>query len=292
MSVNLKVIMKQILLFSIALFSGCLSTGAQQIFKDKQKIEPYQNFGRAKYEVAYLHHAEDPYVEPGKVMERDNEMILLIGDKYSQYRSIGRLRYDSVMNTYSGKYLSGMEQLGIAHSTNMSGTNYYLVRDHSNNDSITIQEELMSIRELGPSGGYSFYRAIYTDEAPQIQWEITDEKKQISGRTVTKATGRHHGRDWTVWFDEEIPISEGPWELTGLPGLILEASDAKGEHKFFLMHMKPSNREMLQRSEKGFTRTTREKVNKFRRESADAENANYKSGKRSFSSFSNFIELE
>lgn len=284
--------MKQILLFSIALFSGCLSTEAQDIFKDKQKIEPYRNFGRAKYEVAYLHHAEDPYVESGKVLERDYEMILLIGDNYSQYKPIGRLRYDSVMNTYCGKYLSGMEQLGIAHSTNMSGKDYYLVRDHRNNDSITIREVIMSIPNLGAEGNYFSYKSIYTEEAPQIQWEITDEKKQISGRTVTKATGRHHGRDWTVWFDEEIPISEGPWELTGLPGLILEASDAKGEHKFFLMHMKPSNREMLQANEKGFTITTREKVNKFRRESADAENANYKSGKRPFSSFSNFIELE
>ena len=280
--------MKKILLF-IILLSGCLSSEAQDIFKDKHKINPYLNYGRAKYEVAYLHHAEDPYVEPGKVMERDYEMILLIGDNYSQYRPMGTLTYDSIMNTYSGKYLSGMEQFRIAKATSRGGLSYSLIRDHGRNDSITIREILSSTPDLST---YSQFNPTYTEKAPQIQWEITDEKKQISGRTVTKATGRHHGRDWTVWFDEEIPISEGPWELTGLPGLILEASDAKGEHKFFLMHMKPSNREMLQSSELQYTITTRDKANKFRRESADAENANYKSGKRQFPSFSNFIELK
>ena len=35
------------------------------------------------------------------------------------------------------------------------------------------------------------------------------------------ATTHFRGREWKVWFSEEIPLSLGPWKLGGLPGLIL-----------------------------------------------------------------------
>ena len=37
------------------------------------------------------------------------------------------------------------------------------------------------------------------------------------------ATTKFRGREWKVWFTEEIPVSLGPWKLGGLPGLILKA---------------------------------------------------------------------
>ena len=43
---------------------------------------------------------------------------------------------------------------------------------------------------------------------------------------VTGRFGLVYGRDWTVWFAPEIPVSYGPYILGGLPGLILDAVDA------------------------------------------------------------------
>ena len=40
------------------------------------------------------------------------------------------------------------------------------------------------------------------------------------------------GRTWYAWYSEDIPVSEGPWKLYGLPGLILRAYDA--QHQFYL----------------------------------------------------------
>lgn len=61
---------------------------------------------------------------------------------------------------------------------------------------------------------------------------MTDEKKDIIGFVCTKATCEFRGRNWTVWFTTELPVSDGPWKFNGLPGLILKAEDDKGHYSF------------------------------------------------------------
>ena len=46
------------------------------------------------------------------------------------------------------------------------------------------------------------------------------------------ATADFRGRRWTAWFATDIPISDGPWKLGGLPGLILEAYDKGHQYTF------------------------------------------------------------
>jgi GLPGLI family protein len=58
------------------------------------------------------------------------------------------------------------------------------------------------------------------------EWVLSNEEKEIEGYHCHKATARYLGRDWTVWYTEEIPINIGPWLLWGAPGLIVEARDA------------------------------------------------------------------
>jgi GLPGLI family protein len=65
-----------------------------------------------------------------------------------------------------------------------------------------------------------------------INWTITQETKQIMGMDCQKATGRFKGRDYEAWFSTQLPYSNGPWKLGGLPGLIVEAADTKKEVVF------------------------------------------------------------
>ena len=67
------------------------------------------------------------------------------------------------------------------------------------------------------------------------EWTITEETKELFGYSVTKATTHYLGRDWTVWFTEEIPIPGGPWLLWGCPGLIVYAIDEDKLFNFYVL---------------------------------------------------------
>jgi GLPGLI family protein len=72
------------------------------------------------------------------------------------------------------------------------------------------------------------------DKIPVIEWNITQEAKEIMGLQCQKAVGDFKGRTYEAWFSSQLPYSNGPWKLGGLPGLIIEASDTKKEVIFKL----------------------------------------------------------
>ena len=69
------------------------------------------------------------------------------------------------------------------------------------------------------------WKLIETIEKPE--WSINDSICTILNHECVMATTKFRGRYWTVFFTPEIPISEGPWKLCGLPGIILKACDSK-----------------------------------------------------------------
>ncbi len=67
---------------------------------------------------------------------------------------------------------------------------------------------------------------VVKEKRQKIKWKIDNEStKKIGIYLAYKAIARFRGRDYVAWFTKEIPVSIGPWKLSGLPGLILEAYD-------------------------------------------------------------------
>lgn len=76
---------------------------------------------------------------------------------------------------------------------------------------------------------------IYADDLNLQDWNIEDSTKVIMGHECQKATCDFRGRKWTAWFATDVPVSDGPWKLCGLPGLVMEAYD-KGYQQHFLIN--------------------------------------------------------
>ena len=78
----------------------------------------------------------------------------------------------------------------------------------------------------------SFLKFIYTDSIPKLKWQMLDGDSIINNYACKKAMAELNGRTWTVWYTLDIPYSNGPWKLGGLPGLIMDARDKKGDFGF------------------------------------------------------------
>jgi len=84
------------------------------------------------------------------------------------------------------------------------------------------------------------YDKIFTDpfeynEQKIKNWSIKPDILVINGLKCQKATTTFGGRSYEAWFTNEIPISDGPYKFSGLPGLIVKIADTKGHYTFELI---------------------------------------------------------
>lgn len=103
------------------------------------------------------------------------------------------------------------------------------------NSGAIVNEEILQDKKnatLTQTGRLGLKTYFYTTTTPNIKWKLQAEKKEILGYDCQKATGDFAGRIYEVWFTTALPFTSGPWKLQGLPGLILEAKDSKGEITF------------------------------------------------------------
>ncbi|WP_102978482.1 GLPGLI family protein [Chryseobacterium scophthalmum] len=71
-----------------------------------------------------------------------------------------------------------------------------------------------------------------------IQWKLSNKTKKYLHFNLQQATANFGGRKWTAWFTKEIPLSEGPYKFTGLPGLIVLLEDDHNQYSFSLVKSK------------------------------------------------------
>ncbi|MEC5395331.1 GLPGLI family protein [Bergeyella sp. RCAD1439] len=81
-----------------------------------------------------------------------------------------------------------------------------------------------------------FYSNIINDDIETIlfdnstvRWTLTSEKKKILNFKCQKAIGEYHGKEYIVWYTEQLPNPYGPFKINGLKGVILEVSTADNQ---------------------------------------------------------------
>ncbi|TZF96009.1 GLPGLI family protein [Chryseobacterium panacisoli] len=78
-------------------------------------------------------------------------------------------------------------------------------------------------------------KQIYYQEDRPVKWEVANGVEKQNGYSAQKAVTEFGGRVWTAWFTKDIPLSDGPYKFSGLPGLIVKLEDDKGDYKFDLV---------------------------------------------------------
>lgn len=176
---------------------------------------------KADIEVSY--EAHHPNLRNGKD-DVTNQYILLAGGDDSKFFSPRTEYIDSLNSTPDGQaryqeitrtaYLGGKMK-----DIPRTDGSFYVVKSGQRN-TLTYYDKV---------GTEKYY---YEEEIPKIEWMVGDSTKTILGYECFNATSDFHGRKWTVWFTPEIPTVAGPWKLSGVPGMILEAIAEGGQYSF------------------------------------------------------------
>ena len=153
----------------------------------------------------------------------NDRMIVLCG--YNYYLSYGKNLWLESHHTIDEdpKYLCAKGEESIIP--------FFLFRNLQNN----------LIKNMVSEPSWVTRRTIYTEPAPIFYWILSEESEKLLGYTCYKAETHFRGRDWTVWFTPDVPIDCGLWKFSGLPGLILEAFDSRGEYVFSAVGMESVN---------------------------------------------------
>lgn len=201
------------------IFVSFFLTFSPTLYAQEETSEiPSEVLYRVYYELSHVRdtlNKQQPYRE---------DMVLLLGENSSHFLSYDKLKQRlSKFNEIQQALNSSDEQLPrIQSSPGRIVTPVELLHQY--------HSEKFEVR--GFLGAY----LQYDDPVESIQWEVrSDSVKVISGLSCTKAVGNLRGREWHVWFTNEIPFSAGPWYLSGLPGLIVQAEDVTKQIRYDLL---------------------------------------------------------
>lgn len=85
---------------------------------------------------------------------------------------------------------------------------------------------------------------------PSFEWTLLEGDTIIAEYACQKAITQWRGHTWTAWYTIDLPYSEGPWKLCGLPGLILAAGDDSGNFAFECTSIKKGDERPITLDEK------------------------------------------
>ena len=156
---------------------------------------------------------------------RDDLLILQIGKEVSKCYSYYTFQCDSLRRTPDGAkvwselFRRAIEKDGIYGDFPHVRMSTYVYKNYPTGQ-MTITDRI------------SLQDYCYVDSLHTQTWTMGDSTREVLGYTCQQATTDFRGRRWTAWFATDIPVSDGPWKLGGLPGLILEAYDEGQQHVF------------------------------------------------------------
>lgn len=176
------------------------------------------SFSNFNYAVYYDFSGQTNKTDTASIIKE--KMMLLLGTSSSEYLSYNKYISDSMRAEQSKnpKMVNGVPMFSAV-GIPRPKVNHVIKKDLS-------ASKLTFLNLLGTQTVY------YTDSLALFNWSLADGEKQILNYRCQKATTHFSGRDYTVWYAADIPVSDGPYKFNGLPGLIMEVRDSEGQYSF------------------------------------------------------------
>ncbi len=191
-------IMKTLHTLLYILFFSCFTAHAEQSDSVLFKVTYYTTF-KSFIERTDLH---------------VDELVLEVGEQQTRFYSLYRKMRKERMDSLKALGVDAFAIQGMIGDIPRNYYNYMIYNNYPENGKRHVE--------------CKHYHGLFYEEDMDIpQWEIVEGDSTILGYKCQKAVGTYRGHYWQVWFTPDIPVSYGPWKLSGLPGLILHAYDAK-----------------------------------------------------------------
>lgn len=168
----------------------------------------------------------------------NNELCALITkDNQSFFESYKKFRADSlktkIINDYSKNNSRGPLRLPSDEKESLFRS---LIIKNPADNKIIVEEK-------------AYVKLLSVTYTCPIHWKIkSNTTEKILGYDTQKAVCEFGGRKWTAWFTREIPIMDGPYKFSGLPGLILKIQDSEENYLFEIKSITKENNDIEHRN--------------------------------------------
>lgn len=173
-------------------------------------------------QMRYVYELSYPAGSALDTQRASENMYLDIRKEGSIFRAENAVRRDSIMQRMRDTRNFDRQQLqGLR-----SPFNFQIEKKYGS-EKIVYQERI----------GRDLYQ--YEEDRP-ITWQIHSETKKIGDYLAQKASTEFGGRHWDAWFTADVPVFDGPYKFSGLPGLIIKVEDREGKYSFDLKEIRTS----------------------------------------------------
>lgn len=182
---------------------------------------------------------------------KNEKMVLLVGDSTSLFFSKNAFVRDSIMASFKGDNPDMSRMMAAIQSAPKSLFSYEVIK-RNNSQQIVFQEKVF------------MDKLAYTEPLPAVKWNITNETATRADYPCQKATTSYGDRDYEAWFTFQIPIQDGPYKFSGLPGLIVEMYDSEDQYHFTLIGLEKVTSGEIAVSEKKLLSVSKEKFTEMK----------------------------
>lgn len=194
---------------------------------------------KAQYEWKTTSRVRNLESKEEKSSQNSYKYILQIAPKSSHFYDPQAFYIDSLRNDPEGKAFYRAAQEKILHEAIMAKAPWSEYMQKTKEAGLDLGHAYRCRKDFnkGSIRVWDMYfadRHRYDVEMSDLEWEMQDSTKNILGYECFLAATDYHGRKWQAWFAPEIPVSDGPWQFCGLPGLIMEAESEGGDYGFYI----------------------------------------------------------